>query len=187
MKRLDTFEAISHRDIHLAATAGLLYRGGLYVTPEQLPRTIDEFSELSAFEESGITTYRGVIDKDLCDGEFERTVQLIDLTHQGHVIGAGEVVYRPQSSLDAYRDKPFVGWTKTDKSYCGEGLGRRRLTLMRMSSLACFGRALHSDMVIAHEHVHRIWERFVAEGEAVAYEEQDPNTDKLVKRYQFLE
>lgn len=112
MKRLDTFEAISHRDIHPSATAGLLYRGGLYVSPEQLPCTIDEFSQLGAFEESGITTYRGVIDKNLCDGGFERTVQLIDLIYQGHVIGAGETV---------------------------------------------------------------------------AYEERDPNTDKLVKRYQFLE
>lgn len=169
-----------------AAEQGLKYRARLYVArPEEY--TLETYEHIGVVQSAGLTTFVGHIDKSFVDGTSERTIQLIDLSSDNRLVGAGEVRYLADSSLKEYKNKPFVGWTSTNVSRRGEGLGRRRLMIMAMSAEVCFGFKLHSDLTIASPHVHTMWRRLVQEGRAQAYLEDDVEHQHTIQRYQFIE
>ncbi len=180
----DHFRPIQPDAIPAEVAEQIIRRGGLFVDRALQPRSIDGFESLrSLAHDNGDETYLANQTKIYGDDEKESIIHVIDTTPAGQVIGVGEVRFNRDSEEDYFKDKPFVGWTLTENARSNEGLGSRRLLVMRLATAAEFGLVLHSDTLIT-ESATRIWERMVRNGLAERYD-QPISANKTAPRYRF--
>ena len=176
---------IDPEDIPEAAANRIINQGSLYINRDDAPTTIGDFGGHGLVRyETGDVGYIAEQTKTYGHGEKEEVIHLVDTTHDGAIKGYGEIRFNKESSEDYFHDKPFVGTTRTEEEYRGEGLARRRLLVMNLVTVARLGLALHSDTLIAHEHALRTWERLVREERAMKYDQQ-LKAGKQTPRFRF--
>lgn len=100
----------------------------------------------------------------------ESNTYVFDTNPDNEITGVGEIRFARSSDDPYFKDKLFVGWTKTELGFERQGLGRRRLLVMNMVSHALYGCALHSDTLLS-EPAQRLWEGLVDESAASRYNE----------------
>lgn len=181
----NSFTPLDPYELPDEVTDTLVARGGLYISKAQVPKTQHDFGNLRHIKhESGDLSYLADQTKVYGNGESESTIHLVDTTPKGQLTGVGEVRFNPQSNDDYFKDKPFVGWTHTEKEYRSEGLGRRRLLVMKLAAAAEFGLTLHSDTLLAHDAATQIWKHMVDRGLAEEYK-QSLASGGTTPRYKF--
>jgi hypothetical protein len=130
---------------------------------------LQQFDHLLRIDGMGATTYLGEHEKLLAVGDTERTTYLVDLT----------------SDTDYFKDKPFVGYTRTYSDqlagdFSHRGYGRRRLHALNLAAQTLYNLPLHSDTVRSAPAT-RLWENLVADSLAEMYM-QGQHT-----RYKFIQ
>lgn len=104
------------------------------------------------------------------NGDTEELVYLIDLDSNGKEEGHGEIRMNVSNDDPYFKNKPFVGYTATEDGFRRQGLGTRRLLIMNTFTQILYDLPLHSDTLITDD-ARRLWERLVAEGKAIKYQE----------------
>jgi hypothetical protein len=99
----------------------------------------------------------------------EESTYVVDVRN-GEVAGYGEIRWHLENADEYFKDKPFVGYTKTMEGHRRQGLAERRLRLMNAVAREKYGLPIHSDTVIA-EGAKAMWEKLVKEGRARKYKE----------------
>ena len=179
-----SFESTSPQDLPSNVKDKFISRGSLYINKQTAPKSMDDFENVRrVVHANGDISYLANQNKIYSSGAQEETIHLVDTTAESRLTGEAEVRFNSASEEDYFKDKPFVGWTSTEKEARHEGLGRRRLIVMKFAAAAEFGLALHSDTVFSHEDVGKIWERLVDEGQAEQYIQPDSAGNNL--RYKF--
>ncbi|MDO8621940.1 MAG: hypothetical protein Q7R80_01800 [bacterium] len=100
----------------------------------------------------------------------EREAYVVDVGTDGRVMGWGEIRYNITDPASYFKEKPLVGYTRTEPEFQRRGYGLRRLIVMNAMAHAFFGFPLHSDTVIRPE-AERRWEDLVRTGRARKYKE----------------
>ncbi|MDO8599734.1 MAG: hypothetical protein Q7S02_06535 [bacterium] len=134
-----------------------------------------ENGERSYVAERNPKTYRS----GSSEAEVEREAYVVGVTASDDVVGWGEVRYNITNPDPYFKEKPFVGYTKTEHAFQRRGYGLRRLAVMNAVAHVFFGFPLHSDTVIQPE-AERRWERPVQDGRARKYKEGEHD------RYGFI-
>lgn len=130
--------------------------------------------------QSGDTTYIARQKKTYdTSGDTEDLVHLIDLDSNGNEEGHAEIRNNITNPSPYFRDKPFVGYTKTEDMFRNRGLATRRLLIMNQITRMFYGLELHSDTLITKE-ARGLWERLVGEGKAIKYKEGELDRFKFV-------
>ena len=148
--------------------------------------SVDEFDHLLRIDGMGATTYLGEHEKLLATGGTERTTYLVDMTDDGtHTIGRGEMRYNDSSNTDYFKDKPFVGYTRTystypEKDFSKRGYGRRRLHALNLAAQTLYNLPLHSD-TLRSPAATRLWEKLVIDGLAEMYMQEQHTRYKFVQ------
>ena len=112
------------------------------------------------------------------EGDTERLTYFEDM-RDGVRTGYLELRYALLNKSAYFKDKPFIGFTRTLDGFEKEGLGERRLKIANAYSLYNYGFPLNSDTVI-QEAAKRVWERLVEKGEAEKY------TEGSKERFRFI-
>ena len=142
--------------------------------------TVGNFSNIHQFTHpNGDVTY--VAQQDKTYGTDRRTDRLSYFadTREGQITGYLELVLALDDLRDYFKDKPFVGNTRTQPDFLKEGLARRRLLEANAYSLSEHSLPLHSDTIMT-EGAKGVWESLVDDGKAEKYDE-DGNV-----RYRFI-
>jgi hypothetical protein len=153
----------------------------MYLSPEKFDP--DGFGPAKAIKHAdGGQTYLASYEKDYggASGGVEESTYLIDVDEAGDYCGYGEIRHSVSSDSEYFKDKPFVGYTRTEKGKGKKGLGLRRMAMMNAVSHMMYGQPLYSD-TIQSEQAQRLWEALVKQGDAVKFKEGDHD------RYVFSE
>lgn len=144
------------------------------------PLPIADFDDLMIFNfgDAG-NVYAAAHTKSYRTDTVERLVYLADTDATGNLQGSGEVRLTVTDQSDYFRDKPFVGFTRTRRGYRELGLGMRRLHVMNAVTNNLFNLPLYSDTSVAPK-AQRLWHRLVEQGVAEEYMEGQG------RRFQFL-
>ncbi len=140
-----------------------------FILPEAYK--IGNFSKLCKFpHQNGDETYVGQQDKTYdTNGATERLTYFVD-TRDGEMTGYLELRL-PVSDLSQYfKEKPFVGFTRTHSPFLSQGLGKRRLEEANAYSLSEHSLPLNSDSLVTEE-AKRVWERLIEDDKAERYVE----------------
>lgn len=125
-------------------------------------------------------TYVGQQDKTYdTNNRTERLTFFVD-TREGEITGYLEMRLALTDLQRFFKNKPFVGFTRTHESFQKQGLALRRLEEANAYSLAEYGFPLNSDTLLTDE-AKRVWERLVEAGRAEQYKENDN------PRFRFVE
>ena len=136
---------------------------------EYIPSSLDSFYMIHY--EDGNTSYIATHTKTYAiNGDTEKLVYIYDEGAQNNQIGYGEIRYNEARKTDYFNNKPFIGYTDTNKDYRRKGLGRRRLRTMNAISLYLYGLPLHSDTLIGNESG-SIWKGLLKQGEVYSYKQ----------------
>lgn len=111
------------------------------------------------------------------DTSTEELTYLVDVLDD-KITGYGEIRFNTSKENEYFKDKPFVGFTRTYKEFMGKNLGTQRLQTMNEVCLALYKRPLSSDSIIS-EPAKKVWEKLAAKGEAEIFKEGTSN------RYRF--
>lgn len=142
--------------------------------------SLNEFDHLLRIDGMGATTYLGEHEKLYATGDTERVSYLVDMTEDSaQAIGRGELRYNESSNTDYFKDKPFVGYTRTYDTHLEKGYGRRRLHALNLAAQTLYNLPLHSD-TLRSAPATRLWEKLVVDGLAEMYR-QDQHA-----RYKFI-
>ena len=130
----------------------------------------------------GGQTYLASYEKDYgqAGGGVEESTYLIDVNEAGEYCGYGEIRNSSSTDSEYLKDKPFVGYTRTEKGKSQKGFGLRRLAMMNAVSHMLYGQPLYSDTVQS-DRAQRLWEALVKQGDAIKFKEGDHD------RYVFAE
>ncbi len=178
------FDSVNPSDIPRDVADTLMSQGSLYIDSRTSPQSIADFDDIrTVIHGNDDVSYLANQNKTYINGDKEKIIHLVDTSPRGQVTGVGEVRFNPTSEKDYFKEKPFVGWTSTEVEFQHQGLGRRRLIVMKLATAAEFGLSLHSGTVFSDPNVTKIWERIVDSDEAERY-------DQLIKegktlRYKF--
>jgi hypothetical protein len=121
--------------------------------------------------DNGDLTYIGNQIKNYWNESTEDLSYLFERRGQ-EKIGHGELRYDISSDDEFFKNKPFVGFTETEKEYHKTGLGRRRLFLLNALAQSLYDQPLYSSTLIADE-ARSLWEKLVVEGKAEKFKEGD--------------
>lgn len=99
--------------------------------------------------------------------DTERLTYFVDM-RGNQVLGYSELRNNISNLREYFRDKPFVGYTETEKDFRNQGLGTRRLLLMNAFSGAQYSLPLNSDTLNSEVSV---WEDLVQKGQAQKFQE----------------
>lgn len=147
---------------------------------------LQQFDHLLRIDGMGATTYLGEHEKLLAVGDTERTTYLVDLTEDGtQTIGRGELRFNAISDTDYFKDKPFVGYTRTYSDqlvgdFSHRGYGRRRLHALNLAAQTLYNLPLHSDTVRSAPAT-RLWEKLVADSLAEIYMQGQHTRYKFIR------
>jgi hypothetical protein len=112
------------------------------------------------------------------DGTDETLVNIIEVTvGSNKVLGHGEIRLG-HSEEPFFKDKPFVGFTRTNPEFLRQGLGMRRVFAMNHLTRLLFDLPLNSSTLLS-EDAARLWQRLCTDNLAESYLEGDR------KRYAF--
>ena len=103
-------------------------------------------------------------------GATEALTYLVDIDSDGNIAGFGELRLNLSDSRNYFKDKPFVGYTQTERTFQRRGLGTRRLRLMNAISNMLYSLPLHSDTLLGQES-RGVWEKLVRAGLARKYKQ----------------
>lgn len=148
--------------------------------------TLDQFDHLIRIDGMDATSYLGEHEKLYATGDTERVAYIVDMTEDGvQTIGRGELRYNDSSNASYYKDKPFVGFTKTysespEANFARRGYGMRRLHALNLAAHTLYSLPLHSDTVRKPEAT-RLWERLVMDDLAEKYAEGRHDRYKFVR------
>ena len=98
--------------------------------------------------------------------DTERLVYFVD-ARDDRILGYSELRNNISNPSEYFKDKPFVGYTETEKEFRNHGLGTRRLLLMNAFSLTQYGRPLNSDTLNSEM---SLWENLVKRGLAKKFQ-----------------
>lgn len=90
-------------------------------------------------------------------------------TREDELIGYAEIRYNHDQESPFFRDKPFVGITRTTK-HPRTGLGTRRIEEMNALTEMIYDQPLYSDTTMTEEAV-QMWEKLVDNGNARKFNE----------------
>lgn len=129
------------------------------------------FSKLYKFiHQNGDETYIGQQDKTYeTNGATERLTYFAD-TRNGEITGYLELRLSINDLSEYFKNKPFVGFTRTYPTFLNQGLGRRRLEEANAYSLSEHYLPLNSDSLVIDE-AKSVWEKLVTDGKAERYNE----------------
>lgn len=94
-------------------------------------------------------------------------------TRGDEILGRSEMRYGlkyKKENSKYFKDKPFVGFIKTESDMKKTGLGTRRLFAMNAVSHMIYGQPLYSDTVNSDEMIN-VWEELVKKGKAEKFKE----------------
>lgn len=164
--------AVTSSDIPASVEDNFCENSGIHTMDGEI--SLDQFDHLLRIDGLGATTYLGEHEKLLAIGDTERTTYLVDLTNdERQTIGHGEMRFNTSSNTDYFKDKPFVGYTRTydkrpDRDFSHRGYGRRRLHALNLAAQTLYNLPLHSD-TLRSPAATRLWEKLVADGLAEMY------------------
>ncbi len=149
-----------------------------FILPEEY--TVGNFSKLYQFTHpDGDVTYLGQQEKTYgTDGSTDRLTYFVDI-RDGQMTGYLELRLALTDLREYFKDKPFVGYTRTQPDFFNQGLAKRRLEEANAYSLSEHSFPLHSDTIMT-EGGKRVWESLIADGKAEKYDE-DGN-----ERFRFI-
>ena len=81
------------------------------------------------------------------EGDTEEMTYFVD-TRESEILGYGELRNNLTNRSEDYKDKPYVGYTRTEDAHARQGLGARRLLEMNAVSEMKYGLPLHSGIII---------------------------------------
>ncbi len=113
------------------------------------------------------------------NGATKALTYFVDINEEGKVTGFGELRLSLTDPRDYFKNKPFVGYTQTERAFQRKGLGTRRLRLMNAISNMLYSLPLHSDTLLSKESG-GVWERLVRKGKARKYKQGKED------RYSFI-
>jgi len=109
-----------------------------------------------------------------------------ELTYIAHIndrkefTGYGEMRKNLNNPDDYFKDKPFVGYTRTTDKHLKQGLGMQRLYIMNALTQMLYDLPLNSDTTLVTS-AKRLWERLVQRSHAKKYKQGEHD------RYVFLD
>jgi hypothetical protein len=144
------------------------------------------FSKILCFtHENGDITYLAQQDKQYgTDDETERLTYFVD-TRDGVMTGYLEMRWALTDMSDYFKNKPLVGFTRTQEGYFKEGLAERRLRQANAYSLSEYGYPLNSDSRLSKE-ARKVWERLVDAGLAELYFDGRDSEGDPIERFRFI-
>ncbi len=95
-------------------------------------------------------------------------------------IGHGELRYNISDKDEFFKNKPFVGFSETEKEFQKQGLGKRRLLLMNAYSQMLYQLPLYSSDIITPK-AENIWVQL--EGEGLAQKLIGENRKRYVMKF----
>lgn len=143
---------------------------------KQQPFEMSRFRKISHTD--GSISYAATVTKHY-DGETgtEESTYIADV-HESELSGYGELRKNLTNNSDYFKDKPFVGFTKTENKFLRSDLALRRLYLMNAIAQSRYGQPVYSDTVISDE-ARELWENLVEQGKATKFKQG------LHERYQL--
>lgn len=152
--------------------------GRKYISPEEYKA--GNFEKLYTIgHDNGDITYVAEQTKILGKENYEQEKNAYFFeSREGKEIGHGELRYNDVSEDKYFKNKPFVGYSATEKEYRRMGLGKRRIFEMNAYSQMRYQLPLYSGTVITPE-VKRIWEALVKEGKAEKFREKTGRTTRV--------
>lgn len=113
-------------------------------------------------------------------GDTEELTYLADLDENDAAIGYSEIRMNVSNPDGYFKDKPFVGFTRTFEGKQQRGFGDRRLRLMNALTRMLYDLPIHSDTLLSPE-AQKLWEKMEKRGEAVRYKEKGKHDRFMLK------
>lgn len=120
---------------------------------------------------NGDVAYVAIQEKDY--GKYAGTEESTYLTDmkEDDISGYSEIRYNLSKQDNEYfKDKPFIGFTRTSPEFARLGLATRRLLTMNALSQAKYNKPIYSGTLIS-EQAKKLWEKLVERGEAKKFKE----------------
>lgn len=160
---------ITYEDLPLNVKIHFENQSRKFIIPESYKA--GNFSKLYRFIHlNGDVTYVGQQDKTYDTNEAtERLTYFVD-TRDGEITGYLEIRLSLTDQSEYFKEKPFVGFTRTFSAFLNQGLGKRRLEEANAYSLSEHSLPLNSDSLVMDE-AKKIWEKLIKDGKAEKYDE----------------
>lgn len=104
------------------------------------------------------------------DGTREELIYLVNIDQDQQLIGYGEIRHPAKHHDPYFREKPFVGYTRTEREFRKRGFGRRRILEMGQFTMHAFGLPLYSSKLIRPK-AKRLWQGLAEDELATAFVE----------------
>lgn len=147
-------------------------RSSMFIHPrEYSERNFDMFAK--HVHDNGDISYFCEQYKTYSQGNTEQLTYIVDIRKSDENelrTGYLEIRYGLEDESGYFKDKPFVGITRTEEGFMRNGLARRRLIMANEYTMMKYKQPLYSDTLIS-DSAARVWERLVTEGLAEAVDE----------------
>jgi hypothetical protein len=157
-------------------------RSALYVNIDVYKeKNFENFYEI--IHNNADRSYVAVQTKEYPDGTVEKDTYFFD-TRNNEELGYGEVRFNQRSENDYFKNKPFVGITRTLEKFQRQGLGKRRVLEMGAYTEMQYQLPLNSDSLLSAESK-EVWENLINEDMAEKYIEAQGGSERyrlLLKR-----
>ncbi len=132
----------------------------------------------------GLVTYVADQNKIYDNGEnkleiVERNIYFYE-EFEGEKVGHGELRYQPNTKKLYFKDRPFVGFTRTEEGLLQMGFGTKRILEMGAYSEMEFKLPLYSGD--QNKEADNVWQKLIQEGKA----KEAPTDNHLRKRYKLI-
>lgn len=186
MNKVDmlTIAEVSRSDIPVKAEEVFRMHGALHTMDADV--SLRQFDHFYQIEGMGVISYVAEHEKLLAVGEVERSTYIYDTTiNSGDAVGFGEMRLGISDTSAYFKDKPFVGYTKTfhrenGEDYRRHGYGMRRLYALNLAARTLYNLSLHSD-TNRSDAATRLWQKLVDNRRAEQYKEGQH------KRFKFID
>ena len=142
------------------------------------PRNFDHYFLIS--HANGDKTYCAQQTKTYNPDNTEELSYFADM-RDDKFLGYSELRKNISNKKAYFKDKPFVGYTSTEKQFQKQGLGTRRLQFMNAYSEMQYSRPLYSDTLNQEKN---IWENLTKKGLAKKFTEGEGGNKQV--RYVFI-
>ena len=179
-------EEIDTDDVPAEAARHFWFRSDAYTDEKRL--ILPQFEHFYRVEDSsGVVSFCTEHAKTYATNkDTESNAYVIDLGDDEEVLGVGEIRYGLTNPAEYFKNKPFVGFTRTEQKYQRIGLGFRRLMVMNALAEILYRRPLNSDSLISNEAA-GVWRKLVRAGLAESYIELDTLQIGGSERFRFLQ
>ncbi|MDP1689824.1 MAG: hypothetical protein Q8L52_01295 [bacterium] len=147
-----------------------------------LPETyhVGNFNKIYKFTHpNGDVTYVGQQDKVYNTNDSTERLTFFADTRDGQMTGYLELRFALTDLNKYFKNKPFVGFSRTNATFLRQGLAKRRLEEANAYSVSEHRLPLNSDSFVT-EKARGVWERLMVEGKAEKYKEGDNERFRFV-------